>query len=743
MNGRITKSTLLGACLALLLAGGAQAGPVGPMPAPTSNAAPPSISGTPLTGQVLASNVGTWDGSPTPSFTRQWRRCTPVEPAVISAISVNSLNPNQIAVDANGDAYIAAAQIWKIPASGAAPTALPGTTDASGPITVDQWGNIYTINPFTESVMRVDSGSGSVTTFGSTGVGPSAIAVDRRGIVYVANFNDDTVSKLFGGDPSADQTIAVPHNGAHGYPMALTVDPSNNVFVANFQDQGIVKIDAAGSATMFAAYIGARPAAIATDVAGKVYVGGEGGLAVSIPAGGGGATSLGSTTDDHYGIAVDRNGDVWVTDRGGASLTQFPVGGGTPVTFTGIGAQPMQLAIDSSGNVFTANGVGGAAGASVTKLKRNNCADVAGATGSSYSLGGADAGSRIQLKVTGTNIISAATAFSALTPVVTPPPQVPFVANSLNAALIGAQSVGNQLTYVAVEWGGYPTPTVTFDWLRCDAAEIACTPIGTPDSQTYTLIHADAGMKIVVEETATNSQGSTTNRIPSGLITEAPANSALPSVSGPALIGSLLTADSGSWDAYPSAALSVQWQRCDAGGDNCSDIPGATGGSRANTADDLGHTIRVGVTATNPVGSGTVFSSATAVIAASPSGDAGGGGTPAKLGVAVKPPKRVRRNRPFKLRVNVNTATGLTNVKACVKLPRGIRVVRRAHAKVARGRACWSRGALAAGASARYTITLKAGGRAPRRLKFAATARAEDAAGAKLSASGNVSVKLR
>ena len=53
-----------------------------------------------------------------------------------------------------------------------------------------------------------------------------------------------------------------------------------------------------------------------------------------------------------------------------------------------------------------------------------------------------------------------------------------------------------------------------------------------------------------------------------------------------------------------------QWRRCDADGLNCVDIGGATGPTYVLTATDLGHRIRVRVTATNAAGSRSAESAA-------------------------------------------------------------------------------------------------------------------------------------
>ena len=84
---------------------------------------------------------------------------------------------------------------------------------------------------------------------------------------------------------------------------------------------------------------------------------------------------------------------------------------------------------------------------------------------------------------------------------------------------------------------------------------------------------------------------------------EGPAsNTAGPSVGGVARDGSTLTADPGSWDGTPTITYEYQWQRCDAAGASCVNIPGETGSSYTLTSADVDSTIRVLVTAVNDAG---------------------------------------------------------------------------------------------------------------------------------------------
>jgi hypothetical protein len=91
----------------------------------------------------------------------------------------------------------------------------------------------------------------------------------------------------------------------------------------------------------------------------------------------------------------------------------------------------------------------------------------------------------------------------------------------------------------------------------------------------------------------------------------------LPAGGGAAHDGQTLSADPGSWNGTGTLIYTYQWQRCDANGANCQDIPGATQSTYTPGAADVGGAVRVVVTATNDAGSSAPTVSAPIAVTAS------------------------------------------------------------------------------------------------------------------------------
>ncbi len=100
----------------------------------------------------------------------------------------------------------------------------------------------------------------------------------------------------------------------------------------------------------------------------------------------------------------------------------------------------------------------------------------------------------------------------------------------------------------------------------------------------------------------------------------APTNTTEPRINGRAVVGSTLTATTGTFTGSPNS-YGFQWTRCPAlGGEadasDCAAIGGATTNSYVPGTADVGKRLRVRVTATNGDGPVTDASNATAVVTA-------------------------------------------------------------------------------------------------------------------------------
>jgi hypothetical protein len=178
----------------------------------------------------------------------------------------------------------------------------------------------------------------------------------------------------------------------------------------------------------------------------------------------------------------------------------------------------------------------------------------------------------------------------------------------------GNPQQGQTLTVQQATWADAIDPTtlsVTDAWESCAGT---CAAVGS--GTTYTVTAADDRSTIHVVETATTaSDGSTTiTSTPTATVTAVPpGNSALPTITGNAQQGQILTLNTGTWTNSP-ATTTDQWEACV--GATCTPITAGT--SYTLTAADVGHTIDVVETATNSGGSVAVKSAATAAVTALP-----------------------------------------------------------------------------------------------------------------------------
>jgi sugar lactone lactonase YvrE len=218
-------------------------------------------------------------------------------------------------------------------------------------------------------------GGGSVNAPGAAArfEGPSAVAVDASGNIYVADTVNDTVRKISTGGAvttlAGSAGLAGNANGTgptarFNAPSGIAVDSFGNVYVADTGNNTIRKVTPSGAVTVLAGTAGTTgnsngngssakfntPTGLAIDGSGKIYVADTGNNALrQVTASGSVTTLVGSTgiagsTDgmallasfsSPQGVAVDNAGIVYVADTGNNTLRVYTPSTGAVSTLAG------------------------------------------------------------------------------------------------------------------------------------------------------------------------------------------------------------------------------------------------------------------------------------------------------------------------------------------------------------------------------------------------------------------------
>ena len=270
--------------------------------------------------------------------------------------------------------------------------------------------------------------------------------------------------------------------------------------------------------------------------------------------------------------------------------------------------------------------------------------NIAGATRPSYKLTIADVGSIVRLLVTATNpdgTMAASSTASATVPTALP-------VNTGRPTITGTARRGVVLSGASGSWSGIGNAWA-YQWQRSTDNGTTWQSIAGADQTTYALANADVGAIVRLRVTASNPEGSATETsLPTAVVVgDGPANTVAPAISGAVRRGSTLTAVAGTWSGVGNG-YAFQWQRS-TDGSTWSNIAGATSASFELTTADVGATLRVFVTATNPDGFSSRASAATTTVQPSPPVNAG---LPTVTGAAL---------RATTLNANAGTWTGPGN----------------------------------------------------------------------------------
>jgi hypothetical protein len=192
--------------------------------------------------------------------------------------------------------------------------------------------------------------------------------------------------------------------------------------------------------------------------------------------------------------------------------------------------------------------------------------------------------------------------------------------NTTEPAISGAAEQGRTLRTSSGSWSGTQPISFAYQWVRCGADGGRpdggnCAIVSGATSRDYRLGSADVGARMRARVTAANADGSrTVASNPTAVVVGPPMNTSVPVVRGTTLVGSVLTADPGSWTGRSSISFSYRWLRCNTQGGDCVSIAGGTGRTYRLTSADLNHKIRFNVTARNSIGSTTLISGESAVV---------------------------------------------------------------------------------------------------------------------------------
>jgi len=246
-------------------------------------------------------------------------------PAAESAIGAGLKTPTQVAVDINGNSYVADSSLG--------------------------------------SVLMYPAGSGATATpasFGNSLVSsPTGVAVDGAGDIFFAGSGN--VYEV-PNTPSGYTASQIPIKTGLGSNLSLAVDGTGNLFIADPTNNRVVKIVSPGGTFSLMAQSEndltsfGTPSAVTADAAGNLYVVDGANLIQVTPAGQ--QTTITNSLSNATGVALDPSGAIYISSTAGTSRIPYVNGAWVPDSAAPVATSvtnAQSVAVDLSGNVYLAD----------------------------------------------------------------------------------------------------------------------------------------------------------------------------------------------------------------------------------------------------------------------------------------------------------------------------------------------------------------------------------------------------